>query len=546
MNYSTLRSICIFFSIGISFYATGQYSITGEATQAFDLSSFTGTGFTPGAATAGSMDSDIWGVDLGDDGTMDADFGATNTGGDFTGSFANQYGVGAFDRGSIYAYTFNTPRIGVQLANAGDGDVAVIMRIQNNTGGDISSLDIAYDVQSRFSAGGTSGDLEFWHSSNNISYTEITSMRRTRTLTTSWGDNEDNVTGTISTTISNGSFYYLKWVFTESTSTNASAIGIYDIQLTADVAAGSGEGTITAGSTTFGDLPSTVVADPGEDVFDFTIMDDAAAGSDAFPIQFTDVTFTKASGDGTDDWSDVIAGARLEDSGGNAINASSITSTSIIFTGIGITSTDVGYVPDDGSETYTLSVWFNTSITEEIDGDLFQVDLSGADFTFSGATSSVAVSESASSNASYNTIEVAGTNWGFDNPPSTVGVDEDFSLVIASTDVYGNIDLDDNSSTFILSRGSTGSNTLTEGGSAKNALSAKTLSGGKYTYTDLQYNTSENFNIDADDSGGSFLTSVTSSDITAAISYQSVGSGNWTTDFATIWEFWNGSGWQAA
>ncbi|WP_462251960.1 T9SS type A sorting domain-containing protein [Ekhidna sp.] len=535
-----------FLTLFISKVSFSQYAITGEATQTFDLSTFTGTGFTPGSVTSGSLDSDIWGVDFDNDGTMDANFGDTNTGGDYTGSSANQYNAGAFDRKSFYAYTFGVTRIGVQLANTGNGDVALIMRIQNNTGGDITTLDIAYDVQSRISAGGTSGDLEFWHSADNISYTEITSMRRTRTLTTSWGDNEDNVSGTISTTISNGDFYYLKWVFTESTSTNEAAIGIYDIELTADVAAGAGIGTLTSGSTNFGNLSSTSISDPGEDVFDFTIADDAGAGSDAFPIQFTGIVFNEGASDGIDDWSDVIAGARLEDSGGNFINASVIETNSITFSGIPITSSDLGYIADDGSETYTLSVWLNTSVEEEIDNDLLHISLSGADFTVSGATSSVGTTESAESNTSYNSIDVVGTNWGFENPPNTVGVDEDFILVVASVDAYGNIDLDDNSSTFILSRGSTGSNSLTEGGSSKTTLSAKTLSLGRYTYADLQYNASENFNIDVDDSGGSFLASATSADITAAISYQSVGSGDWTTDFATIWEFWNGTGWQTA
>jgi hypothetical protein len=525
----------------------GQYSITGDATQTITFTSFTGTGFTPGASTTGSLDSDIWAVDLSNDGTMDSDFGDTNTGDPYAGGEeASQWNLGVWPPGQVRAFTYDVARLGVRNGAAGfESDIALVMRIQNNTGGDITALEIIYDAQSRVT-NGTAAEIEFYYSSDNVTYTEITALGTSFTPTTHWGEAATQLSSSITgITIANGDFYYLKWVWKEHDDT-AAGIGIAQIDLTATVAAGAGEGTITAGSTNFGNLVSTSVSDPGEDVFDFTITDDASTGADAFPIQFTDVIFTEGASDAIDDWSDVIAGARLEDTGGNAINASSIGPNSITFSGIGITSTDVGYVPDDGSETYTLSVWLNTTISEEIDGDLLHIELSGANFSFSGATSTITVTESATSDISYNDIEVTGTNWGFDNPPSVVGLDEDFSLTVASVDVYGNIDLDDNSSSFILSRGATGSNNLTEGGSSKTALSAKTLTLGKYAYSDLQYDASESFDIDVDDSGGSFLTSTTSSSILAAVSYQSIASGNWTADFATIWEYWNGSAWTTA
>ncbi|MEO9853952.1 MAG: T9SS type A sorting domain-containing protein [Reichenbachiella sp.] len=537
--------------LGVIFFnwtiCSAQYSITGDATQTINFTSYTGTGFSPGAATTGSLDSNTWGVDLDDNGTMDSDFGDTNTAGIYANNAsASAYNAGNWPPGSFQAYTYNgVNRLGVRNGFTGhQGDIGAILRLQNNTGGDITSWDIEYDLQG-YVGSGTAAEIEFYYSADNSSYTQVAGLGTSYSNPSNMTAAAITLTGTANTTISDGAYYYLKWVWREHDA-NAAAIAIIDIDITATIAAGSGEGTITAGTTNFGDFSSTSTTDPGEDILDFTITDDASTGADAFPIQFTDVVFNKATGDGTDNWSDVIAGARLEDSGGNAINATAVTSNTIVFSSIGITSSDVGYVPDDGSETFTLSVWLNTSISEEIDRDLLQVSVAGSDFTFSGATSTITLTESASSNALYNTIEVVGTNWGFEEPPTTVGLLEDFGLTIISTDASGNIDLDDNSSTFILSRGSTGANTLTESGASYAALTAKTLTAGRYSYSDLRYDVSENFNIDVDDSGGSFLTSITSSDITAAISYQTAGSGNWTADFATIWEFWDGTGWQTA
>ena len=543
MRTAQLRLWIIVSIIFISTICHAQYSITGDATQTITFTGFEGDGFAP-SPTSTQLDSDTWGVDLSNDGTMDSDFGDTNTGTVYAnGESTSGYNAGGWPPGSIQAYTYNgVDRFGVRNGYTGyEGDIAVILKIQNNTGGDITSLDIEYDLAS-YVNGGIAAGIEFYYSSDNSSYTQIAGLGTTFATGTNFTNAATTLSGSISETISDGADYYLKWVWREHGS-NSAAIAIIDIDITATIAAGAGEGTLTDGSTNFGDLSSLSNSDPGEDVFDFTITDDASTGSDAFPIQFTDVIFRAGGSDGIDDWSDVIAGARLEDSGGNFVNASSIGTNTITFSSIGITSSDVGYVPDDGSETYTLSVWLSTSITEDIDGDLLHVSLSGADFTFSGATSTITTTESAASNTSYNSISVTATNWGFENTPTSVGLSEDFSLTIAAVDVNGNVDVDDNSSTFIISRGSTGSNNLTEGGGA---LSAKTLTSGRYTYSNLQYDAAENFDIDADDSGGTFYTSATSTVIAAALSYQSVGSGNWNADFATIWEYWDGSAWQTA
>lgn len=546
-SFLTTMVLSVVFSLGLS----AQYEITGDATQTINFSGYDGGGFEPGAVTStdGTLDSNMWGVDLDNDGTMDIDFGdpANTTEPYAGGEGTNQHNVSPWGPGEIRAWTYNEDKLGVRHsivghtnANGHNGDIALILRIQNSTGSDITSLQIAHSLKS-YTSGGTA-EIEFYHSADNSTYTEIVGMGNTFAAGTNWGNASTDLNTTVSTSISNTSYYYLKWVFKESAAGSVGS-GFYDLQITATVATGDGEGTLTAGTTNFGDLASTSVSDPGEDVFDFIITDDASTGDDSFPIQFTDVLFNAAASDGIDDWSDVLAGARLEDGSGNFINASSIGTSSITFSGIPITSSDLGYVTDNGSKTYTLSVWFNTSISEDIDSDLLHVDVDGADFTFSGATSTITLTETAESNTAYNTIQVTGTNWGFDNPPLTVGISENFDLTIAAVDIYGNVDEDDNTSQFILSRG-TGTGTLTAGGGA---LATQTLTSGRYTASDFQYDTEEEFDINADDSGGSFLTSATSATITAAVSFQSI-TGGVDTDWSTIgnWQFWNGTAWVAA
>lgn len=529
--------------INISNLSSAQYSITGTATQTIDFTGFSGSGFDSGPSS-GYLDSDDWVVDFGDDG-QDFSFGATETSGPYAGgNNSNGYYAGAAI--TIFAQTATANQPSLQWRASTTVDDAVILRIQNNTGSTVSALQIAFDVYDRVSNTPTNAEFEFYYSDDNVTYAENTDLGNAYPTGTTTNFLEaplnfsDKITGL---SIANGGYYYLKWVLKASGATASMQFGIAldDISLTATVVPGDGEGSLVAGSTNFGDFSSLSVSSPGEDVFDFTITDDAFV-DDGFATLFDQLTIHAGASDGIDDWSDVIAGAMLTDGSAYTTTATAIGTSSITFENIGTSSTALGNIADNGSETFTLSIWLNTSISEDIDGDLFHFTLSEDDFNFDGATSTLSADQTVESNTAYNDITVTATQWGFRDTPSTVGLLQDFSLTVAATDVYGNVDLDDNTSTFILSRGSTGSNNLTENGASYEILSAKTVTNGRYSYTDLRYDVAESFDIDADDSGGPYFSSTsTTSVIAAALSFQTNGSGEWIG--ASVWEYWNGSAW---
>lgn len=522
--------------------ASAQFSLS-TGTNTINFSGYTGTGFSSGSSVSGSIDSDQWGIDMDNDGAMDVDFGATNT---TANPYAGGVQTGTGSEGRIYAYDYGGSRnaFGIRPIqnNLGDPDEfnSAIFRFRNNTGGIITDLAISYDPYFR----GNNNKVitvAVEHSSDNTTYTDpgtldfsiAASVGNTWTAGTS---PSATITGL---SIGDGDLYYIKWIFEDAENGGSTAVAIDQIDITPTVANPASTSTITAGSVGSSTISSLVVSSSGQQVFDFDYLDDGASpSSDAFNTMISEIVIGEGASDAISDWNDVIAGAQLSD-GTTTVTASSIGTNSITFNGFNYsTSGDFGFIADNGTKTYTLSVWLSTSNSEVIDNQLLRFNAQTSGFTYFGASSSLITTETETSSVSNNIIDVDATTWAFQSVPNSVGTSLDFSLTIAATDTHGNTDTDETTS-FDLTRNA-GTGTLASG----TGLTGISLSSGTFNYSDLTYDTDETFSIDVATNTGTSLTGATSSNIIAAEAYRSTGTGNWSN--AGSWEFFTGGAWTAA
>lgn len=518
--------------------AQSQFTGNGVAVN-IDFENFRGTGLTSGVSTANSLDSDDWAIDLDDNGTLDADFGADNTAGNFAGGVDTNDGDDT--GGTVYAFqnASGNYMLGISMIrnNGADQPHAAILRIQNTSGGTLTDVAVSADIfYLRQNNGFTT--LSFSYSTDNSTYVNEQTAFTSNTNNNAW---DATANGTFNTTITgisvlNGDYIYLKWIFeSRNNANNPGAAAIDDISLTPTIVTAADDASLTLNSSGSASIASTVTASTGQSVLGFTIADDALGAGDAFDFTFSGFTLNAGTSDGVDDWSDVIAGVQLSD-GSNTANASSISATSIIFSGLGTSSGQIGFIGDGASKSYTVSVWFKTSITESIDNDVLQFTLTNSDFSYSGVTSQLTSSASISTSASNNQITVTGSQWSFQNVPTSVGTEVNFSLSIATTDANGNIDTDNSSATFTLDEaaGATGNLSSTTG-------LTQTVTNGNFTYSDLVYSVSETFSIDLT---SATFSSVNSGNIIAALSFRSAGSNTWAT--ASNWEFFSSGVWTNA
>lgn len=518
--------------------AQSQFTTNGVAVS-IDFEDFRGTGLSSGVSTANSLDSDDWAIDFDDDGGLDAAFGSDNTAGNFVGGVDTNDGDDT--GGTVYAFqnASGNYMLGISMVrnNGADESNAAILRIQNNSGGTLTDVVVSADIfYLRQNNGFTT--MSFSYSTNNNTYVGEQTAFTSNTNNNAWSATTD---GTFNTTItgisvSDGDYIYLKWIWEpRNNANNPGAVGIDDLSLTPTIVTAADESSLTLDSDGSATLASTVTASTGQSVLGFTIADDALGAGDAFDFTFSGLTINAGGSDGVDDWSDVIAGVQLSD-GSNTATASSISSTSIVFTGLGTSSGQIGFIGDGASKSYTVNVWLNTSISESIDNDFLQFTLTASDFDYSGVTSELDASASITTSSSNNQLTVTADRWNFQNTPTSVGTEVDFSLTLATTDINGNVDVDNSSANFTLAEAAGATGTLSSGSGL-----TQTVTSGVYTYSDLNYSVSETFSIDL--TSASF-SSINSGDIVAALSFRSAGSNTWAT--ASNWEFFSSGVWTNA
>lgn len=185
-----------------------QLSIPDANPVTINFTGFNGSGFAPTPA-AGQLDSDDW-IVTGCTDNLSPTFGSTLT----TLDFANGTSTGNVSAGGIFAFDVGSSNItlGVQPTGNDWSPGSFILRIQNNTGEIIDTLDISYSIfvkndQPR------ANSFNFSHSSDNISYTSVTGLDYTSPAALDalgWIEVTRNVTIT-GMNIHQLEMYYLKW-----------------------------------------------------------------------------------------------------------------------------------------------------------------------------------------------------------------------------------------------------------------------------------------------------------------------------------------------
>ncbi|MCB0461236.1 MAG: InlB B-repeat-containing protein [Flavobacteriaceae bacterium] len=199
------------------FYGFGQLNITltnTDYTIDFDNTisgvnngAFSGLGWQP-TPVSGRLDSDAWAHTGMSDGNLN--FGGTGINGDYARGSGN---FGFSTTGGWYA--FNNPGNGVALGcQPGGSDWTpgtLTLRIQNNTGNTLNSLNIDYDIVC-YNNQPRANSFNFSHSSDNITYSPEATLNytspATATSTTIVSPKNISISGL---SISNGSYYYLRW-----------------------------------------------------------------------------------------------------------------------------------------------------------------------------------------------------------------------------------------------------------------------------------------------------------------------------------------------
>lgn len=214
---------------------------------------------------------------------------------------------------------------------------------------------------------------------------------------------------------------------------------------TIDIASPGTSTITTGGGTEATSIPTTITAQGAAILnFDFDINDDGnTEATDNDPTLISQITITQGTGNDILDWSDVIAGAELSD-GSNTILASSITTNSIIFSGITYGGSQLGEILDNQTKNYKLKVWLQCPSFEINEGDNFVFEVKSTTITLATGSSGFNPNENENSGETNNAYDVTATQMVFLEQPSETEVNAYMfpTVEIAMVDACGNIDTD--------------------------------------------------------------------------------------------------------
>jgi hypothetical protein len=292
----------------------------------------------------------------------------------------------------------------------------------------------------------------------------------------------------------NQSLLYLRWFYYQASGTAGSRprLKLDDIIInsspllapTSDAIAVANSETPVINSTITGAI--NTVSD-GVQVWQFTIRDGGSLGdTDNLPTSISEITLTQGSNNTISNFTTTIAAAAIFD-GNIKLQDGVITSNSIIFSGLNET------IADDASKTYSIRVSLTTN-GNIVDGSILQLALNQSGITIGNAcNSSGIVNFAIESDGTQNVIEVSATQLVYSSVPSTVFLNQNFTVTVSARDANNNIDTGVRNIT--LSRGTPGTGTLT----SATGLGPQAMINGVYTWNDVQYNTVETFQLVATD-----------------------------------------------
>ncbi len=158
--------------------------------------------------------------------------------------------------------------------------------------------------------------------------------------------------------------------------------------------------------------------------FNFDVVDDktpvAPTNNDGLPTLINQITITaNATFNTITDWTQALAGAILTDGNGHSQNATTITANSITFSGMPVAVNTLGYVPDDGTQNYTLKIYLKTALggtlPSSIDGLQFQFEVLSSNIVISSNSTGV-IGAQAVNSGNKDVITVVATQLKFNYP----------------------------------------------------------------------------------------------------------------------------------
>lgn len=261
--------------------------------------------------------------------------------------------------------------------------------------------------------------------------------------------------------------------------------------------------TVSAGA---GAEPATIssLSDTYEEramSLDFIFSD--AGTEDGLPAIIDTIRITPGNSNTVSNWTNAIAGARLAGPDLGTELTGTASANGILFTGNGFIS-----VADNTAETYELKIWLKTDLSQVNDNDILEFKLSYSDVKTKTTGSSGFGSGTVESGDNNNKIDIAATKLNFkaNEPPTSIDKNQPFTVSVFASDANGNTDKDQTSSVTLAL--ASGDGILSSGSGL-----TKNLVQGSYSWTDVSYNSTGTFTINATAAG---LTTATSAAITSA------------------------------
>ena len=271
----------------------------------------------------------------------------------------------------------------------------------------------------------------------------------------------------------------------------------------------------------------------GVQVWQITVRDGGVDMNDTdnLPTIVTGLTLSQNPGNAIDNWLDAIKTISIFDGTTWIADATSITATTIVFSGLSIN------VADNTSKTLSLRLSLNATLnnagTGNLDGDDFVFRLSSTNFLNDGTCSTKASFSTVLSTDGQNVVSIVATKLAFVQQPSSVLVNNSItpSVTVKAADAGGNVDIDYVSIIDVTVTGST----LTASPVSVEAIT------GVSTFSSLQFET-VGTGVTLSATSGS-LTGATSTifDVTSSLgsySYRTLRSGDWNgvASDNEIWE----------